>query len=87
MVVQADNLGLSSFGAVAQPGRAPDWQSGGQGFKSPQLHTRKPPVVPGVFLCGEVRHVVTHWGQGVYQGVYQLLISPLGTGMGSMSRG
>jgi PD-(D/E)XK endonuclease len=26
-------------GAVAQLARAPDWQSGGRGFKSPQLHS------------------------------------------------
>ena len=50
---QADNLGLSPFGAVAQPGRAPDWQSGGQGFKSPQLHTRKRQDRPGVSLVCE----------------------------------
>ena len=30
---------VSRHGAVAQPGRALDWQSRGQGFKSPQLHS------------------------------------------------
>src|SRR5918996_6346761 len=33
-----------SYGAVAQFGRALDWQSRGQGFKSPQLHSQKPPL-------------------------------------------
>jgi hypothetical protein len=33
---------LSSRGAVAQFGRALDWQSRGQGFKSPQLHRQTP---------------------------------------------
>lgn len=31
-------LSIWGFGAV---GSAPDWQSGGQGFKSPKLHQRK----------------------------------------------
>ena len=30
------------YGAVAQFGRALDWQSRGQGFKSPQLHSQTP---------------------------------------------
>src|SRR3712207_8971609 len=41
----------SAFGPVAQPGRAPAWHAGSQGFKSPQVHA---PDVSGYMLAGFV---------------------------------
>ncbi len=40
------------FGAVAQVGRALDWQSRGQGFKSPQLHKKGLVVAPFFQIVG-----------------------------------
>src|SRR5690606_5544213 len=42
-------------GMGAHPGRAPDWQSGGQGFDPPRLHKKRPTLKVGLFLVGRGR--------------------------------
>jgi hypothetical protein len=50
------SLTIPEHGAVAQLGRAPDWQSGGRGFDPHQLHqlTNRPPSLVLVLVL--VRH-------------------------------
>ena len=49
LIIQYDN---KCFGGIAQLASASDWQSEGQGFKSPYLHHEKP-LYRAVFLCFE----------------------------------
>src|SRR5690606_6953427 len=45
----------TAAGMGAHPGRAPDWQSGGQGFDPPRLHKKRPTLKVGLFLVGRGR--------------------------------
>jgi antitoxin (DNA-binding transcriptional repressor) of toxin-antitoxin stability system len=77
-------------GAVAQLARAPDWQSGGRGFKSPQLHSNPTAETPSVTVGSDVfRDRLGYWmervGRGdeilvTYRGRPRLRVTPADAG-------